>query len=132
MDANASWRPLVLLVADDVRNARALARMLREDGYDVDLASDGAAAIRRLTHGPLPDVMITDMTMPFADGLTVTRHARPRRAGLPVFVVTGYPDLVKRAAESIEPVPVVLTKPLDYESFSEELRRTVVRIPNRH
>ena len=61
-------RPLVLLVDDDVRTARTLARMLREDGNDVECAAEGAAAISRLTRNPLPDVLVTDMMMPFADG----------------------------------------------------------------
>ena len=125
MDAKAVKRPVVLLVDDDVPTARVLARLLSEDGYAVEIASDGAAAIRRLTRDPLPDVLITDMTMPFADGITVTRYARSRRANLPVFVITGSPSLVTRRAADMDPPPVVLTKPLHYESFSAELRRAV-------
>ncbi len=122
MDAPTPPRPLVLLVDDDVRTAQTLARMLREDGYDVDFAADGAAAIGRLTRDPMPDVLVTDMTMPLADGLAVTRYARSRRPNLPVFMITGNPVLVTRAPENITPAFVVLTKPLDYEIFLEQLR----------
>ena len=125
MAAPTVWRPLVLLVDDDVRSGRTLARMLQEDGYDVDFAVDGAAAISRLTRNPLPEVLVTDLTMPFADGLAVTRYERSRRASLAVFVVTGHPLLAIQAAESIVPPPIVLTKPLDYESFSAQLRSAV-------
>lgn len=78
-----------------------------------------------LTRDPLPDVLITDMTMPLASGLAVTRYARSRCAALPVFVVTGYPLLVTRFAESMDPPALVLTKPLHYESFSVQLRSAV-------
>ena len=122
MDALTLARPLVLLVDDDVRTARTLARMLREDGNDVDFAADGAAAISRLTRDPVPDVLVTDMMMPFADGVAVTHYARSRRADMPVFIVTGYPLLVSRVTEAIRPPPIVLTKPLNYESFSEQVR----------
>ena len=58
MDDTNVCRPLVLLVDDDVRMARTFALMLREDGYEVDFAADGAAAISRLTRDPLPDVLV--------------------------------------------------------------------------
>ena len=118
-------RPLVLLVDDDVPTARVLARLLEDDGYEVDVAADGGAAIRRLMRDPIPDAIITDMTMPGADGIAVTRYARSRRAGVPVFVVTGSPFLVTRAAQSIDPPPIVVTKPLHYDTFSEQLRRAL-------
>ena len=122
MEALICARPLVLLVDDDVRTARLLARMLREDGNDVDLAADGAAAISRLTRDPIPDVLVTDMMMPFADGVAVTHYARSRRADMPVFIVTGHPLVVARVTEAIHPAPIVVTKPIHYETFSAQVR----------
>ena len=134
MNAKAASRPLVLLVDDDVRTSRTLARMLQQDGYEVDFAADGAAAISRLTRDPVPDALVTDLAMPFADGVAVMRYARSRRADRPVFVVTGNPNLVARTgvAEPLDPAPVVLTKPLDYETFSEQLRFALGGADRRH
>lgn len=113
---------LILLVDDDVRSARILARMLREDGFDVELAIDGAAAIGRIAWAPLPDVLVTDLRMPHADGMAVVRYARSRRANLPVLIVTGYPDLVPQD-DALDPALTVLSKPLDYALLHQELRR---------
>jgi two-component system response regulator MprA len=113
---------LILLVDDDVRSTRILARMLREDGFDVELAIDGAAAIGRIARSPLPDVLVTDLRMPHADGMAVVRYARSRRADLPVLIVTGYPNLVP-PGDALDPAPTVLSKPLDYARLHEELRR---------
>jgi CheY-like chemotaxis protein len=118
-------RPRILLVDDDTRTMRLLAHMLREDGYDVETARDGAAAIGRLTKAPLPDVLVTDMHMPHADGVAVTQFARSRAPRLPVVIVTGHPNLVARLESAMDPVPVVLTKPLDYARLTDELRRVV-------
>jgi two-component system response regulator MprA len=118
---------LILVVDDDVRTARLLARMLREDGFNVELAVDGAAAIGRLSRSPMPDVLVTDLRMPHADGSAVASYARSRRPGLPVLVVTGYPELAPQEGDGLDPAPLVLSKPLDYARLSEELRRVTGR-----
>lgn len=113
---------LILVVDDDVRTARLLVRMLREDGFNVELACDGAAALERLGRLPMPDVLVTDIRILHADGMAVARYARSQRAALPVLVITSYPDLASRG-DALEPAPLVLSKPLDYAHFSDELRR---------
>jgi two-component system response regulator MprA len=121
MDARLR-RQCLLLVDDEPRSARLLARLLREDGYDVELLHDGAAAIGRLTRDPLPDVLVTDMRMPHADGDAVARYARSRRADLPIVFLTGYPELLGQTLKGLEPAPVVHTKPIDYHAFREQVR----------
>jgi DNA-binding NtrC family response regulator len=124
MDAMMVDPALILVVDDDVRTARLLVRMLRDDGFEVELATDGATAIGRLGRQPMPDVLVTDLRMPHADGMAVARYARSRRPNLPVFVVTGYPHLVAPGGSlSIEPPPVVHAKPIDYARLSSDLRR---------
>ena len=115
---------LILVVDDDARSARTLANMLREDGFDVDVAIDGAAAIARLTRTPMPSVLVTDLRLGFADGVAVSVFARSRDAEIPIIVVTGYPHL---AVQKLTPPPVVLTKPLDYADLSAALARVGVR-----
>ena len=122
MDAPAR-RPSVLLVEDDARAGNMLARLLRDDGFDVEVAVDGAYAIARLAQAPLPDVLMTDLNLPRVDGVTVLRFARTRRAGLPVIVVTGYPQLLAGTPDPLVPPPTVLTKPVDYLDLARELRR---------
>ena len=121
-----SKQSLVLVVDDDVRTARLFVRMLREDGFQVELAHDGAAAIGRLGRAPMPDVLVTDLSMPHADGLAVAKYARACRPGLPVVLVTGYPDLVARRVGSLDPEPQVFTKPLDYDELSTKLGQALI------
>jgi CheY-like chemotaxis protein len=114
-------RPLVLVVDDDVRSARLLARLLREEGYEVEVAFDGARALGRLSQESVPDALITDLRMPHADGMSVVRYARSRRPALPVYVVTGYPELAPVGSVGLESM-VVFPKPLAYEDFVASLR----------
>ena len=46
----------------------------RDDGFDVEVARDGATAIARLACGPLPDTLITELRIPLADGTAVARR----------------------------------------------------------
>ena len=113
-------RALVLVVDDDSRSAHRLADMLEEDGYDVEVAASGNEALDRLSRPPRPAVLVTDVRLRQSDGGTVARFARERFEGIPVVVVTGYPQLAPR---DLVPAPVVLTTPLVYPDLSALLER---------
>ncbi len=112
----------VLVVDDDVRTARLLARLLSEDGFEVELATDGAAAIARLSRSPLPDVLVTDLRMPHADGVAVARYARSRNPRIPIFIVTGYPELLTRLDDLLESGTRIFPKPLAYPELTAAMR----------
>lgn len=122
MDVTRSEAPLILLADDDVRSGRLLVRLLEDDGFDVELATDGALAIARLARQPTPDILITDLRMPHVDGIAITRFARSLRPALPVFMLTGYPEIVARLEQGFDPRIVVHTKPVDYTALSGQLR----------
>jgi DNA-binding NtrC family response regulator len=111
---------LVLLVDEDLRTVRRLARMLREDGFQVEVACDGAAAIARFSRAPVPVALVTELTIAHVDGISVSHYARTRRPGLPVFIVTGHPHLIAPGAVG-EPPTVVFTKPLEYAMLRDAL-----------
>jgi CheY-like chemotaxis protein len=121
MDAQLEARPLVLVVDDDARSASLLARLLRADGYDAEVTSDGAAALARLTKNPVPHAVVTDFHLAHADGLAVGRYARSRRPAVALFVVTGYPNSLASAVEPVDHPVHVMTKPLDYAELLTRL-----------
>jgi CheY-like chemotaxis protein len=120
MDARLA--PLrVLVVEDDVSDARILAQLLREDGYDVEVVVDGAAAIGRLARAPGPEVLLVDYNLPHADGLAVASFARSRDPGVEVMVLTGYPEIVARVGNHPGAIRAVFTKPLVYGELTRAL-----------
>jgi two-component system response regulator MprA len=119
--ADETVRHRILVVDDDARTARLLVRMLCEDGYEAELAVDGAGAIGRLARSPLPDILVTDLKLPYADGVAVARYAQSRCPRLPVFVITGHPEFMRDLEGSFDPAPVVFTKPIDYAVLSDQL-----------
>jgi len=83
---NAKTR--VLVVDDDERIAAAVRRALVYDGYAVDVASDGLAALAQVRDAP-PDLVILDLMLPGLDGLEVCRRLRAdSTSDLPVLMLT--------------------------------------------
>lgn len=68
----------VLLVEDDELVALLVRRLLERAGHTVTVASDGSRAHRALSGMAAPDVVITDILMPGADGFETIRFVRDR------------------------------------------------------
>jgi two-component system response regulator HydG len=89
-----------LLVVDDQKNMRATTAMvLRQAGYQVDEAEDGAAALQGL-EGAGYDVVLTDLRMPNVDGMEVLRTVRQVAPDTEVIVMTAY-GTIESAVEAI-------------------------------
>ena len=89
-----------LLVVDDQKNMRATTAMvLRQAGYLVDEAEDGAAALRLLP-GDGYDVVLTDLRMPGIDGMEVLRSVKQLAPETEVIVMTAY-GTIESAVEAI-------------------------------
>jgi CheY-like chemotaxis protein len=119
VDARIAKR--LLLIDSDGRALKLLGRMLREDGFVVELAFDGAAGIGRLTRDPLPDLLVTGLRIPYVDGLTVARYARSRDPRMPLCFMTRYPHQLSSGVDQFDPPPIVVTKPIDYGVFTAKL-----------
>jgi two-component system response regulator MprA len=117
-------RPLILVIDDDERAARCLALLLEDDGYRAEVATDGAEAIGRLAHAPMPDAIVTDLWIPHADGSLVVRRARELRPAMPVVVVSEHPHLVHELARTV-PDLVVLPKPVAYADLLAHLNTSL-------
>jgi CheY-like chemotaxis protein len=113
-------RPRVLVVDDDERSARLLARLLIEDGFDVTVAIDGPSALASLENDATPNLLVTDIRMPHVDGFAVARAARLKDPNIPVFIITSYPELVSRGDRSL--FGNIFSKPLAYHELTAAMR----------
>ena len=111
----------VLLVEDEGGVRAVAAEHLREDGYTVIEAADGAEALRLLRFDARVDVLVTDVGLPGGmNGRQVADAARERRPGLPVLFITGYADgaLDSHLAPGME----VIGKPFALDALSARVR----------
>jgi CheY-like chemotaxis protein len=81
-------RGLVLVAEDEAGVRRALARALREGGYEVVEAGDGGEALE-VAAGRRFDALVTDVDMPRLDGIELARRLETSQARLPVLFVSG-------------------------------------------
>ena len=89
-----------VLVVDDQKNMRATtAIVLRQAGYAVEEAEDGAVAVQRI-QGETFDVVLTDLRMPSVDGMEVLRAAQRIAPETQVIVMTAY-GTIESAVDAI-------------------------------
>lgn len=77
----------VLVVEDEPQMAGFIARGLQEDGYVVDVASDGAQAMAQVETREY-NLVLLDIRLPVKDGLTVCRELRDRSFKAPILMLT--------------------------------------------
>lgn len=116
-----------ILAIDDSPTMRGLiSRTLKERGFDVHLAEDGAEGLLRLGE-VAPDLVITDINMPRLDGFGVIEGVRnsPVHATTPVLVLTteSGPDLKARARRSGATGWIV--KPFDDDALVDVIHRVL-------
>jgi two-component system response regulator HydG len=114
-----------VLVVDDDPDARAvLEKLLRQEGYEVELAEDGEAALERVQERA-PDVVVTDLNMPRMDGMTLLGHIREISKELPVIVVTSAQDMAPAIKAMRLGAEDYLTKPIDFDALLVTLDRAL-------
>jgi FixJ family two-component response regulator len=101
---------VVAVVDDDPGILRSLEYLLESADYPVRLFASGA---QLLDSGCLPqiDCLISDVDMPGLDGFELLRQVHAARPGLPIILITGYPETLNRLPTLGESKPRCFTKP---------------------
>jgi len=113
-----------LIVNDDDDGRSLVKELLEGDGYVVQEARDGGAALELLTTAPEPALVILDLEMPVMSGDEVldAMKKHERLAHLPVLVVSGSGRMIDPRRGS---VVGFLSKPIDVERFAEIVRDSI-------
>jgi two-component system chemotaxis response regulator CheY len=115
----------ILVVDDYSTSQRLLGFILRQNDYTVVTAIHGLGALEQLAGRPI-DLVITDLSMPEMDGMTLLQELRanPRFQNLPVIILTGSAYAQDNTRAKAAGATLFLTKPVE----SEELIATVARL----
>lgn len=121
-----------VLVVDDEPSARTgLEKLLAAEGYRVESAEDGLAALDKVDE-TAPDVVVTDLKMPGMDGLELLDRLRARDPRLPVIVVTAFGEVASAVAAMRRGADDYLTKPIDLDALLVSIERALERRDLRH
>ena len=116
-----------LLVVEDEPNIRELlATSLRFAGFDVQVAADGATALKQAAEHD-PDLVVLDVMLPDMDGFTVTRKLREAGRILPIVFVTARDSLEDKIQGLTVGGDDYVTKPFSLEEVVARIRAVLRR-----
>jgi two-component system response regulator QseB len=116
----------LLLVEDDRLIGRGVQESLRDEGYAVDWARDGAAALEQASTG-VHDLVILDLGLPHTDGIEVLKRLRAQKNDIPVLIVSARDAPASRVAGLDTGADDYLVKPFDLDELSARIRALLRR-----
>ncbi len=114
----------VLVVDDDAASRRWVAKLLAQDGYDVEVAADGAEALRVLEERA-PALIVTDLDMPKMNGIELLGRVRQSNPEIAMIVATGADEVSSAVAAMRAGASDYLTKPITVEALRLAVDRTL-------
>ena len=117
--------PRILVVDDDPMVATTIERVLLPEGYQVDVALGGLAALSRVKERR-PDLVVLDLMMPGVDGLEVCRRLRTED-NLPILLLTARSGTADRVRGLDTGADDYLVKPFAYAELLARVRALLRR-----
>jgi diguanylate cyclase (GGDEF)-like protein len=117
------------VVDDDPDQVQTLAWILEQEGYRVEVATDGAESVRRAV-ASLPDLVLLDGHMPVLDGFAAARllYADLRTRNIPILFVSGAIDLVSRVRGLGKGDVDFIAKPFSAEALLARIDRLLSQV----
>ena len=111
----------ILIVDHDETILYLLRRFFIGHGFEVLIAKDGMEAKKRLKTG-WPDIVLTDLKMPFLSGVDLIDFIHQNMKGLPIVVMTAYSHLFPDRKSEIK-VDAYYVKPFDVDEMLSSIER---------
>jgi len=128
--AGPGARPIILLVEDEPLVRRTVARMLEAEGFIVVDAEHGQAAHDLLaTSGLRPDLVVTDLRMPFLNGAELGDAVSRLRPGVPVLYMSGFGSETSTWLTPEALTNCYIAKPFSRDQLLETVRRCLAKGP---
>lgn len=134
MTTSDETKGTVLVIEDDPDYAEFLSEVLRDHGYQVEVAMDGDEALER-AQTLLPKAITLDLLLPGRTGISLYRQFRTVKAvrQIPIVVVTGVGTEGKKlrvdrffAGKSVPSPDGVLQKPVEPEAFAAAVDEAIL------
>lgn len=117
-------KPRLLVVEDDPALAKVLQMRLQIEGFEVEVAGDGAEAMTMIGK-QRPDLVVCDLMMPVMDGLEVTRAIKgnPKLKAIPILILTALKSAREMGELQKLGADVFATKPYNGKELTAQIRQ---------
>jgi DNA-binding NtrC family response regulator len=112
----------ILVVDDEYLIRWSLQQELAKDGYEVQTAEDGAAALRQVRESP-PDLMLLDIQLPGMDGIEVLQKVKAGDPEIVVIMITAYGMVDTAVAAMKAGAYDYINKPFNLEGVKLSIRK---------
>lgn len=116
----------LLVIEDEPRLADVIARVLRQERFDVDVAHDGERGLD-LARAGIYDALLVDRMLPKRDGLAIVRALRAAGSSVPVLILTARGEVPERVEGLDAGADDYLGKPFAFEELLARLRALLRR-----
>jgi two-component system chemotaxis response regulator CheY len=119
----------ILVVDDDRTTRKILGLYLKSKGFEVAYAENGIEALEKLGREKV-NLVMTDLNMPYMDGLELTRNLRRDQAlqHIPILVVTTEADPEEKAKAFDAGANGYLVKPVSADMVSDNIKKILSEI----
>jgi len=124
-----SYAKTVLVVDDDPNILSAFQDFFRKEGCSIISSSSAESAMELLKQHSV-DLIITDIRLKEQSGLTFLLEVKRVWRGLPVIVMTGYPEVITENDVKHYGADFFFQKPLNLEKFRDAVRKCLNRNGN--
>jgi two-component system phosphate regulon response regulator PhoB len=120
----------ILIVDDEAHILQVLSLKLRNCGYSITTAVDGEDAMHQVKENP-PDLVITDVQMPYMNGLelALTLSSDSATKDIPVIMLTARGHTLETSDTDIPNVRKVLSKPFSPRGIAELCAQLLSDVP---
>lgn len=77
----------ILIIEDDKIIKNIIEFLLKKEGYQVEFAEDGLIGLEKI-NSFLPDLIVTDIMLPYKSGLEITSYAKANYPSVPVIIIS--------------------------------------------
>ncbi len=114
----------ILVADDDHIEKESLATILQREGYETITAGDGKEALEKI-ESSIPDLVLTDLKMPYLNGLELLTEIKSKYPDIEVIIITGYAT-VESAINAMKVGAIdYISKPFNVEEVKIIIRKTL-------
>ena len=112
----------IVVIEDNVQNARMANKLLKRAGYEVLLAEDGETGLTTVFENT-PDLILIDLGLPDIDGQTVIGLIRQQEhlKDIPIIAFTAWPSEEAHDMATRYGCDGVITKPINTRTFADQI-----------